>query len=73
MIKIHCDRCEEEIKNKYYTINIYSHDVNPKYDSYTVADCVSSCNRDDILRTLNATKMYCKNCRDEIWHFINNK
>lgn len=74
MVKIHCDRCGAEIKDKYYTINIYGYDTNPKYDYYATADCVSACSheRDDILRTLNAQKMYCKKCKKEIEEFIGN-
>ena len=72
MVKIHCDRCREEIKDRYYTVNIYGHDTNPKYDCATVADGAYSNSRESILRTLNATKMYCKNCRDKIEAFINN-
>jgi hypothetical protein len=74
MVKIHCDRCGAEIKDKYYTVNIYGYDTNPKYDYYATADCASASSnaRDDILKTLNATKMYCKDCRDKIEAFINN-
>jgi hypothetical protein len=72
MVKIHCDRCGAEIKDKYYTVNLYSYDTNPKYDYYATADCACSSSREDILRPLNATKMYCKDCRDKIEAFINN-
>lgn len=73
MVKIHCDRCGEEIKNKYYTVNIYGYDTNPQ-PSMTTAYASAACSstREDILRTLNATKMYCKDCRDKIEAFINN-
>ena len=71
MVKLYCDRCEKEIKDRYYTINIYSHDVNPKYDYDTavVSTSAYSNGRDDILRTLNSTRMYCKECRDKIEEF----
>lgn len=72
MVKIHCDRCGAEIKDRYYTVNIYGYDTNPKYDYYATTDCACSNSREDILRTLNATKMYCKDCRDKIEAFINN-
>ena len=75
MVKIHCDRCGEEIKNKYYTINIYEYDTNPKCDCDTAANYAAaySNTRDDILRTLNATKMYCEKCRYEIIDYIERK
>lgn len=72
MVRLHCDRCEKEIKDKYYTVNIYAHDVNPQYYNTTYADVASACSssREDILRTLNATKMYCKDCKNKIESFI---
>ena len=73
MVKIHCDRCGAEIKDRYYTVNIYGHDANPKYDytmDYGCASSTFSNTRDDILKTLNATKMYCEKCRDKIEAFI---
>lgn len=74
MVKLCCDRCGKEITDRYYTISINGYYVNPKYDYYTTADCASACsnNRDDILRTLNSIKMYCKDCRDKIEEFIYN-
>lgn len=73
MVKIHCDRCGEEIKDKYYTVNIYEYDTNPQPSMTTVyASAICSSARDEILRTLNATKMYCQDCRDKIEAFINN-
>ena len=74
MVKIHCDRCGAEIKNKYYTVNIYGYDTNPQYGYTTAADCANaySSGRDDILRMLNATKMYCKDCKNKIEAFVNN-
>lgn len=72
MVKIHCDRCGAEIKDRYYTVHINSYDTNPKYDYCGTADCECSYSREDILRTLHATKMHCKDCRDKIEAFINN-
>lgn len=71
MVKICCDKCGAEIKDKYYTVNIYSYDTNPQYDYYVTAACASS-SREDILKTLNSVKMYCKDCKDKIEAFINN-
>lgn len=73
MVKLLCDKCKKEIGNKYYTINIYGHDTKPQ--NYTTvcsahADSTYS-SSEDLLRTLNATKMYCKNCVDKIETFIN--
>ena len=71
MVKIHCDRCCAEIKDKYYTINFWEYDTNPKYDDCATASaCSSSHTRDSALQMLNAQKMYCKKCRNEIENFI---
>ena len=61
MVKIHCDRCGEEIKQEYYTINFYQYDANPKGDTYdwaTAASCASSYTRDSALQVLNAQKKF---------------
>ncbi|MDD5980175.1 MAG: hypothetical protein PUC23_03585 [bacterium] len=76
MVCIYCDRCGEEIKNKYYTIHTNEYDINPSYAStvgYSHVDAASYSAREDILKTLNNTKMYCKDCKDKIEAFINNK
>lgn len=72
MIKMHCDKCGEEIKDKYYTINIYGHDTNPKYNYATSVDSASACSnsREDMLRILNSTKMYCKDCKDKVEAYL---
>lgn len=59
MVKIHCDRCGKEIEKTYYTINIYSYDVDPKPE-YTACCADSySAGRDGALRMLNSVRMYC--------------
>ena len=75
MVKLHCDRCQEEIKEKYYTINFWEYDTNPKYDTYdcATANCAASYTRESALQVLNSQKMYCKKCRNEIENFICSK
>lgn len=74
MVKIHCDRCGDEIKNEYYTIGFYRYDTDPVvYDFATSACCASSYTRDSALQVLNAQKMYCNRCKSEIEKFIFNK
>jgi len=73
MVKLHCDRCEQEIKEKYYTINFYSYDTEPKCDltcDYASASCYSSYTRDSALQVLNSQKIYCEKCKSEIEKFI---
>jgi len=43
----------------------------PVYGSNNWYYAYGNSSREDILRTLNATKMYCKDCRDKIEAFIN--
>ena len=73
MIKMHCDRCGEEIKETtYYTISIHADDINPKQDG-TVALATALQNfQTNTLAIFNGKKQYCKKCRDEIEAFINN-
>lgn len=73
MVKLHCDRCGEEIKDKYYTFNFYVYDVYPRDDR--VYDCCDSASfgsytRDSALQVLNSQKMYCEKCKNEIDLFI---
>ena len=71
MVKIHCDKCGKEIKDKYYTINIYGHDVDPapSIDLTGYASTYSN-SGESLLRMLNAAPMYCKNCVDSVERFI---
>lgn len=69
MIKICCDRCGTEIENKYYTIDIYEHDMNLKNNGYT-ADIYNgsgySNTRVNILKMLNSQEVYCEKCKEKI-------
>ena len=74
MVRLCCDRCGNEITDRYYTININSYDVIPEFCfGHTEACSVPeySNTREDILRRLNSTKMYCKYCKDKIERFVN--
>lgn len=76
MVKLHCDRCEEEIKESYYTISFYSYETEPKRDEmcdYATASYYSPHTRDSALQILNAQRMYCAKCKDKIEKFILNE
>lgn len=73
MVKIYCDRCGEEIKDRYYTINFWEHETHPKNCGYDMATACSSYSSESALEMLNSQKMYCKKCRNEIENFINSK
>ena len=77
MVKLFCNRCESEIKDKYYTISFYSYDVNPKPVDYYTSTASSTSdyftNQISALAQLNSQKMYCIKCREAIEKFINNK
>ena len=68
MVKLHCDRCKKEIKDKYYTINI--HEVNLCSEDSVASAIDSLCLCTTKIKTpyekLKSTKMYCKNCKDKI-------
>lgn len=73
MIKMHCDRCGEEIKGTtYYTVSIYAEDINPKTEYSVYADtAIQNCST-NMKMLFNAKPQYCKKCRDEIEAFIGN-
>jgi hypothetical protein len=75
MVKLFCNRCEAEIKDKYYTINFNVYEVNPKPEDYltTCAANAYSASRDGVLAQLNSQKMYCNNCKEAIEKFINSE
>lgn len=73
MVKLHCDRCGEEIKDRYYTINFWEYETHPKSIDYCKAESCSSYSRESALEMLNSQKMYCKKCRNEFENFMNSK
>lgn len=74
MVKLFCNRCGKEIKDRYHTINIFSYDTNPKPVDYTIAtvDCATSSygEREGALALLNSIEMYCPECIEKIKDFI---
>jgi hypothetical protein len=73
MIKMHCDRCGEEIKGTtYYTVSIYAEDINPKTEYIVYAETAIQNVNTNMKMLFNAKPQYCKKCRDEIEAFINN-
>ena len=74
MIKMHCDRCGEEIQGTtYYTISFNANDINP-VNYYTSTFATADYNTASAMsKALSVEKQYCKKCIDEIDSFINNK
>lgn len=73
MVKLYCDKCKKEIKDKYYTINFNAYDTNPKYnhlDSSHISASAYVDSRNDVLRILNSQKMYCQYCKDGIESYL---
>lgn len=74
MIKVHCDRCGEEIEGMtYYTVSIYAEDINPKSEYTVYSDTAIQNINTTVMNLFNSKPQYCKKCRDEIEEFINNK
>lgn len=75
MVKLHCDRCGKEIREKhYYTINICKEDINQKNTLADYAEALKSMSSslpESLYAKLNAKKMYCEKCKDNIEAFIN--
>ena len=65
-----CDRCNEVIKNNYWTIDIYQH-----ADNIGRVSTNGSMNNieQNINKTLNRQKEYCEECINEIRNFIKKK
>lgn len=69
MVKIHCDKCENEIKEAYYyTVNICKVELSPQYDYYV--DCSGSSSavyrEKSPYEQLKYQRMYCQDCVDKI-------
>ena len=77
MVKLLCNRCEAEIKDKYYTISFCKYDANQEVVEY-YTDSTSTyhhltTNRIGALALLNSQEIYCIECKEAIEKFINNK
>lgn len=75
MIKLYCDKCGEEIKDKYYTINVCEQKISSKRNSLQeLADAFSNSNYESKTPygELSSQTMYCEKCKDGIKTFINN-
>lgn len=79
MVKIHCDRCGAEIKEKhYYTIVVGKAELNPKYE-YNLETFGAASSAHISVHTpyqspfeqLNSQKMYCKQCADDVIYTVN--
>ena len=73
MVKIHCDRCGKEIKDRYYTIDIDECSTTPTRTWVEAAEAAVSSyaySRTDMLCALNSTKMYCRDCVCAVKEFI---
>ena len=77
MVKLYCNRCGKEIKDKhYYTININKEYMEiPKYTYSDYATAISSVNSDPpevMLAKLNGINMLCEECTEKIQEYILN-
>lgn len=64
MIKITCDRCNREINNHYYTININSYDdIRIKLP---ISNYYNEANTNIVLNKYREERMYCEKCIKEI-------
>ena len=69
MIKLFCDRCMSEIYGNGYNIKICEgKGINALYNCFSSG--VSTVTFDDLL---GKTEIYCKDCIEEIKHYINIK
>lgn len=73
MVKLFCNRCTEEIKDCYYTINFNEYDIKPGSSEELTGYASSySGTRSSILAMLNTQEMFCPKCKRQIEKFIKN-
>lgn len=73
MVKLHCDKCGAEIKDKYYTIYIGEVEVIPSKRDYNLSDCadaIAAAYNQSPFEKLNSTAMYCKNCKNKVEAYL---
>ena len=76
MIKLYCNRCGKEIKDKYYTMSFTEHYTNSvnKLSNITISGTLTTATVDTYityiepteLEKLNSKKVYCDKCKKEI-------
>lgn len=73
MIKMHCDRCGEEINGTtYYTVSIYAEDINPIESMKSMSTAIHNLS-EGMGKILSQKKHYCEECKKEIEKFIGRK
>ena len=73
MIKVYCDKCKKELTTKYYTISFAEHCLSNLSSVSTICstvDCASTYIKPSAYDELNSTKMYCKDCVDQLKDFL---
>lgn len=72
MVKLYCNRCNAEIKDKYYEIYIHEHDINSKSScsEAAVSAFTNTFARKSILEELNSEVMFCEKCKNKIVNCI---
>lgn len=64
MVKLYCDKCGEEIKDKYYTVAFTEHYINNGYSDGKLST-IDTYIRPTPLEELNSQKMYCSECKNK--------
>lgn len=70
MIKLLCNKCGNEITDKYFTVNISSFEIEPRIHPVTVTYTAALSTPDDALTSLINKKIYCKYCKESVEHFL---
>lgn len=70
MVKLYCDKCQREIRERYYTININENYITPSsIQNINAAAFTTGAYQqryDGPLQVLNSQKMYCASCKKEV-------
>lgn len=73
MVKMYCNKCNEEIKGTtYFTINIYANDVSDAPTASTASSTTTAYNIQTYFSQIfHGQKHYCEKCKNKIEKFIN--
>ena len=72
MVKLFCDRCGGEIKDKYFTIGYSEESLEPVFCG-CAASMASQSFAMSSLQELNAKRIYCEECKIDIFSYASRK
>lgn len=65
MVKLYCDKCGKEIKDKYYTVAFTEHYTMSVYSDGKLST-IDTYIRPTAFEELNSQKIYCSECKNKL-------